>query len=335
MRAIISADWHLRDCSPEDLQLGLRLLDDAGKLAQIHKCKYVIVAGDFFHFKHRLGMRMLTSVYESLRAWKHRGVSFIIIKGNHDQPDVNDSEYTPLRLLDSVATIVNTTRIVEEDDCVIAMVPWFPPGRFQAEINDAAQAVLSIHKPRILISHVSVKEGKVSPSNTKINQPVRVEHLLPGIWAVYLGDYHAAQTVTTGAGSVHFLGAPRPTTHGDFDCLGMWLMTAEGKELLSLPSRYPAFKTWRVDSKIDLPLRDFDQRDKNRIYVSNKMMPSVSLHYPTAALILLEEEKIAVKDRLGGEVMSPLQVALRWRELKKLPEEPYISEIRRLLGGAQ
>lgn len=329
---VISADFHLNDDTPEDLGYGKRLLDDAGALALASNCKYVTIAGDILHHKHKLSINILVTVYETLERWKQRGVTFILLRGNHDCPDLNNPEMTPLRLFASVATVVSTTRVVEEADYVLALVPWFPAERYIKEVATAAKICMNINKPRILISHISLKEGKVSPSNVKLSTPVRAEHLLPGIWTggVYLGDYHAAQTIGK---NIHYLGAPRPTTFGDFDCLGMWLMCATSKTLLPLPSRYPAFVTYRIDTKNDLPLKNWDNRNRNRIYLPSRLVQHVALHYPSANLILLDEEKIAPKNRMeGASKLNPLHVALRWREMKGLPAEPYNSEICRLMG---
>lgn len=329
---VVCADIHLQEDTPEDLHYGQQLLKDGAMLCRRHSVKHLVVAGDFFHYKLKISPRLLYTTLQTLKEMRKSGVDVVVIPGNHDRPDSNDVGWTPLSLFSDDCTLINETRVVESKDAIIAFVPWYPPGQYRKEINRAAQAVMGSRLPRILISHVSIQVGKVSPSNMRLTVPIRYADLMPGVWTggIYLGDYHAHQLLPGGNGM--YCGAPRHQTFGDFDCLGMWLVGARfaDRKLLHLPTRYPQFNTWRVDGPDDLPLQGYDSRDKNRIMVSDEMIQHVAYHYPGARLIRADRESLEVVAPriLGG--MEPVAVMLRWREEKGFPAEPYTQEIEAL-----
>lgn len=335
MRAIFTCDTHIDDPSPEEFGFGLRLLRDAAMLAATNRCKHVIIAGDFLNYrnKQQLSPRLLVGIYNTLVELQ-KLAAFIVLRGNHDIPDKEDAEFSPLQLFSRVAVVINKTQVVEEDDCIIAFVPWYPHEEYRKQIHAAAQAVMGSNKPRILISHISLQEGKVSPSNMKIETPVKLEHLMPGIWngGIYLGDYHAHQVLPGNVGM--YGGAPRYMNFGDFDCGGMWLIgnRFEDRKKLILPSRYPEFHSYRVDRETDIPLPAYDGRNKNRIFCASALVGRVSSLYPDARIQLIEEERPSLAGRLTKEdKVDPVTIALKWRELKKLESEVYDDEIRRLL----
>ncbi len=330
-RAILGADFHLRDDTPEDLGYGIQLLDDTGTLAQKNGVSTAIIAGDFFHYKHRFSQELLVAVYSCLEKWHNAGVTFVIVLGNHDQPDPNQAGWSILRIFSRVATIVTHPMLVEEDDCTILLMPWYEPETYKRMLKEFTRHALGSTKPRILISHVSLQEGHVSPSNTRVSTPIRLHHLFPDVWeTIWLGDYHAHQKVS--GGKAIYCGAPRPTTFGDYDTVGVWLVDCRGGVPVALPSRYPAFLSHRVDSIADLPLREYDTRDKHRIYCRLELRSHVSTLYPTAKIENIEVAPEKDTGRLAElDKQNSMEVVDKWMKIKKLDPKVYRPEVKRFL----
>ena len=225
LRIILTADLHLHDNSAEDLALSEQLLNDLGAIAQGRGIPWVIVAGDFLDWKQRHSTRLLTTVYGVLEGWHARGVNFIILRGNHDSADMmREPEWTVLSLFNRVAIVLTQPVVVEEEDAIICFLPWYSPQAYVRLLQEFAKIVIGSGKKRYLISHVSLAEGKVSASNTRVSQPIRIHHLLSELWTggILLGDYHYRQSV---AENVHYIGAPRPLAHGDLDSQGVLMIT--------------------------------------------------------------------------------------------------------------
>jgi len=329
----MGADFHLRDDDAEDLRYGMQLLDDCGNLAQVKGMETVIIAGDFFHYKHRFSQELLISVYERLEHWHNLGINFVIILGNHDQPDAESRPgWSVLRLFNRVATVVTSPMLVEEEDCTLLLMPWYEPEIYKTLLKEFTRHAMGSTKPRILVSHVSVQEGHVSPSNTRVSSaPIRLRHLFPSVWKdIYLGDYHAHQRLP--GGKTMYLGAPRPTTFGDYDNVGVWEVDTSGARPLQLPSRYPAFVSHRVDTIADLPLREYDIRDKHRIYTRVELRSHVSTLYPSAKILAIEDSPERDTGRLAEvDKQNIKEVVDKWMKIKKLDPKVYRPEVKRFL----
>jgi len=319
LEIILTADLHLNDNSAEDLAYGEALLNDLGAIAQGRGIPWVVVAGDFFDWKQRHSTRLLTTVYGVLEGWHARGVNFVLLRGNHDSADMmREPEWTVLSLFSRVAIVLTQPVVVEEADAIILFLPWYPPLAYTKLLQEFAKIAIGSGKKRYLISHVSLAEGKVSASNTRVSQPIRIHHLMPELWTggIFLGDYHMHQYV---AEHICYVGSPRPMTFGDEWFGGVWELTAKSFQNISLPTRFPMFATRRVDGLSDLPLMGYDPRDHLRIYCPIHLRQHLATLYPTAKLI---SEQISTEEgRLGCvEKMSVTEVFDKWAAAKKLPQ---------------
>jgi len=340
---ILLADTHLNDDSIENLNYGIRLLDDCGEIAKKHRCKSVIVAGDFLHHRFRYSQELLLAIYKCLGKWQDKGINFIILRGNHDSPNQDegspDLEKSILHIFNKVSTIILKPKMIESEDCVICLLPWYPPEQYRKLLQHYASLAVGYDKPRILISHVSLQEGKVSPSNTKITTPIRVSDLIPEAWTggVYLGDYHnSSQVGTRKEWDVRYLGAPRCFTFGDFNTVGVWELSVSGNHTRIVPipliSRFPSFHSHQVNSLEDLPLRDYDNRDKHRCYVTLELRNHVLSLYPGIKPLPIETAPVTGTGRLEqSSKLSTLQIAAKWMKGKGLKKE-YVAWIRYYLG---
>ena len=318
LRIILTADLHLHDNSAEDLALSEQLLNDLGAIAQGRGIPWVIVAGDFLDWKQRHSTRLLTTVYGVLEGWHARGVNFIILRGNHDSADMmREPEWTVLSLFNRVAIVLTQPVVVEEEDAIICFLPWYSPQAYVRLLQEFAKIVIGSGKKRYLISHVSLAEGKVSASNTRVSQPIRIHHLLSELWTggILLGDYHIHQYVSE---HVCYVGAPRPMTYGDEWYGGVWELTTKSFLHIPMPSRYPMFCTHRVDGLSDLPIPDYDVRNRHRIMCPLHLRQHLSTLYPGAKL--LSEQLSTEEGRLGGNIeeMNPLEVFDKWADQKKV-----------------
>lgn len=325
MRVILTADTHANNRLPGNLDYSRMLLEDLGTLALAQGCRHVILAGDVLDQKHGLNLPVLLAVNQGLEALRLAGVRVIILPGNHDLPHPEEPYYSPLALLQKNATVLFTPRIVEEKDCLVVLMPWMPPEKYRKVLGDFTRAVMSSPKKRILISHVSLAEGKVSPSNS-ILQPIRTEDLFPRVYDhVFLGDYHAAQEIA-GHAHVAYLGAPIPHTFGDYDIKGPWLFDSEAgaRVALDLPRFYPGFQKWVIRSEEDLPLPGYDPRNRNQIHCPLEKLGTVKAIYPDADLHPVETEVVIEGSRVEkAETLHPMDIFRTWREAQGLPKTPW------------
>ena len=338
-RAIATGDIHIRDDSADDLFYGMQVLDDLASMTLGRGLQTVIINGDFFDSKRRHSTTLLLAVADKLLYWKLRGVHFIICRGNHDSIDMmQEPELTALSLFQASATIINTPTLVEEEDAVIFLLPWYPPGPFRKLLQEFAKVAIGYSKKRILITHVSVQEGLVSPSNTKIATAIRLKDLLAPVWTggIYLSDYHRAQVLSEGGRQVGiYMGAPRPLTHGDSHNLGAWEICSnfDSRAVIPLPSRYPTFNSFRIDQLSDLPLQEFDARNKNRIYCPLHLQRHIAELYPGTPLLSTEEKPILDGGRLSEvEAMDTMSIFDKYLSTKKLGEV-YREAGKKFLGG--
>lgn len=324
MKWIMAADTHANNRLPGNLEYSKQVIVDLGALAVQHGCRHVILAGDVMDQKHGLNLPVLLAVNEGLEIVRAMGIRTIILPGNHDLPYPERPDYTPLCLLQKNATVVFRPRIVEGEDYSLVLVPWMPPEQFRKAVADFTKEVITSQKKRILITHVSLAEGKVSPSNS-IAQPIRLDDLCPGVYQhVFLGDYHAAQTLP-GAPHVRYLGAPIPHTFGDYDNIGAWLFdTGEGERSLPMPSKYPRFCKWAIRSEQDIPLPDYNPNDRNLIQCPLEKMGFVKAVYPEAELQPFEVEVKVEGSRIeNAETLTPADIFKKWREAQGLPQKPW------------
>lgn len=337
VRILASADLHGEENDPYFQQVLL----DMGNIALARGIQHIVLAGDIFHQKlntNRVASDLLVNTYQTLLYLQTQGLQVIILPGNHDKPFEHDPQWTVLSLFSKVATVVNEPRLINEPDCLLCLLPWYPPKPYREMLNALSNYALDYQKPRLLISHVSLAEGSVSPSNRKVEQPTRIADLHPEVWTagIWLGDYHAHQRLSQ---QVVYFGAPRPLTFGDFNNVGVWELSVYGGKVEStcipLPSRYPDFVSHRVDSLSDLPLVNYDHRNRNRIFSPVELMAHLANLYPDAKLLPLEGSNPEVKSgRLEKtEGLTPFEIAERWREKKGLKVDPYRTEIKRFLTG--
>lgn len=323
MKCLLTADLHANRRLPGNLDYSMRIYQDLGYLAQAYEIDTILLAGDILDAKYAFDLELLLRLRAELLALKAKGLKVIILPGNHDKPKPDDPAYTSLALLQDVATVLFQPWIHQGPDYSLVLMPWFPPDQFRRYMKAYTEALIGSGKPKYLVAHVGLNEGKVSPSNRSVEQPIRLEDLYPNVYSrIYLGDYHAHQKV---AANCIYVGSPIPHTFGDWNNEGVWIVDFPGEaRCVRLPSRYPEFKRWRIGKKEDLPLPGYDARDRHRIEAPLELMGFVKLFHPEAEVEGTEGEIVVEEGRLRDPgTKSPEEVAEEWRKHKGLDARTY------------
>ena len=274
-RCLVVADLHVHD-DPHDktrLHRGIRLLHDLEKLAKQNDIRTIIVAGDMWHQKHGVNQRVLLALYRRLQAMKMHGYRIIWLRGNHEVTTKSHPHDTLMWLFAKVACTIVQPKIVATGAYAFYFLPWYLENPYKKYAKQLAHLAFRDRRPKVLISHVGLKDGYTSASNIQLPQPISVGDLYPEVYdLVLLGDYHAHQMVGDNA---LYLGSPVPHQHGDRDTVGAWLLSigrnGVSVETMDLPSRHPDFRTWDLS---DVGPEDrlwlgesYNENDFNRIIV--------------------------------------------------------------------
>lgn len=331
-KILLTADLHANKRLPGNLDYSANIYKDCGHLCGAYGIKTMVVAGDILDAKHAFDLELLLRLRAELLALKARGVNVILLPGNHDKPKPDEDDFTPLALLQDVATVMLQPWIHRGEDYTLVLMPWFPPDKYKKLLKAYTSSVLPDRKPKFLITHVGLNEGKVSPSNRSVHQPIRLEDLYPNVYTeIYLGDYHAYQEVSR---NCRYLSSPIPHNFGDWNNVGVWVVELPGgHRSVRLPSRYPDFKKWRITKKEDLPLPGYDKRDRNRIEAPLELMGTVKLFHPGAEVESVESEIVVDGGRLEDPATkAPLEIAEEWLKLKGFDKKIYNPLIQEYLG---
>lgn len=323
MRCLITADLHANRRLPGNLDYSMRIYQDLGYLADAHGLDTIILAGDILDAKYAFDLELLLRLRAELLALKAKGRNVIILPGNHDKPRPAEPDYTSLALLQDVATVLFQPWIHRGKDFTLVLMPWFPPEQFKTLLRAYTLEVMGDQNPKFLISHVGLNEGKVSPSNRSVEQPVRLEDLHPHVYTeIYLGDYHAHQQVSR---NCMYVGSPIPHTYGDWNNVGVWIVDLPGGHRSSgMPSRYPEFKRWKIQTKEDLPLPGYDTRDRHRVEAPLELMGVVKMFHPGAEVEGVEGAIVVEEGRLQDPgTKTPEEIAEEWRKHKGLDARTY------------
>lgn len=313
----------------------MRLLDIMTETSLQNNRAPILILGDVFHSR-RPSLELGLEVQNRLEYAWGRGVLYFLLRGNHDVQDPLQ-EQCVLNIFRKVAVPITRPRSAIQNGVLLCFMPWYPPAVFCEGIQLLAKEALNHRGPRFLFSHVSLQEGNVSPSNGKIDTPIRAGDLCPSVWnSIYLGDYHAAQKVD--GQEIYYLGAPRPQTFGDFDNIGIWRLdiyeTTHTCTPVPLHSYFPAYKSWRVEFDSDLPLSGYSPHDRNRVYTTLELTVRVRTLYPDAAVLPIQKDSIPGSERIkASDNINTQQIVERWVRWKNLPETPYLNEAIRIMGG--
>lgn len=324
MRLLVTADVHISDRlvnGRSRLEVGERLLMDIGALAAHHKVTHVFINGDLWDKKHGTPRSVLRTIYRCLKHMKYQlGLKVHWIRGNHETPDNSECTDTLMSLFSEVCHTVIRPAVLDLPDTRIYMLPWYPSAQFIKMARQFAHAVQGKRgKKNILMAHVGLKEGRVSPSNIQLPQRVNVGHLYPSFYdLVLLGDYHSHQMLSD---NVLYTGAPIPHLFGDEGYSeGPWLLDTQTMEMetLELPHGYPKFRKWTLTGP-EVCIPGYSAADYNRIYAPASSHQTLRAMYPGADLRVLDvspvldmsKSRISTEDAKSPEKLIERFLAVR------------------------
>lgn len=316
-RAIVTGDIHLRDGPfPEDLEIGLQILEDCAYLAKVHDTKVIIINGDLLHRKNDTPLAVLLPLYRKLESLRARGYLVVWSRGNHESPWKSDPHRTVMTLFSNVCHTVIMPKTIEAANSTIWILPWYEGHDFRRLLNEVRKkALLCPSRRKIVIAHIGVTEGSVSPSNFRVQQDVSLKDFSPDLFdLIILGDYHMHQYLGDDR-RVVYLGSPIPLTFGDGDTVGPWLLDLLPEPRLTpldLPTIYPKYNTYEIRKPEELTIPFYNHEDRNRIHCTPSMSSRVETIYPDAEIEYLEESTLVLSTgRLEGVTEGDYEAVFR------------------------
>lgn len=321
MKILLGADPHVSSRTPDDLKWSLLVWEDAYILAERHKATCVAWLGDILHFKYGVELRLLLGLNEVIHRYQEKGISTIIIPGNHDKPWEDRPDEVAVKLLSG--NIYTEPTILGAEGHVLCFLPWYPHVEFKAKVRDLATQMVGYKGYKFLFSHTPLAEGSLSPSNHVIDQPVRIADLYTDVWdQVFLGDYHTEQQLGP---KVHYLGAPRPRTFGDAGQVGYHLFdltpTAWTLTPLPLPRAYPKYVKVRIGPFGPPEIPDYDPKNHYRVETYSIWFHELVQKYPKVPISRMPGESVTLPANVWiptDEKGDPPKVIQRWMNLKNL-----------------
>lgn len=198
MRILIAADPHIhphpmfdkRRPYSERLMDGLSALLELGVMAADHAASHLVIAGDLFHKRHALGVRVFNAVYdvvEQLADMAHiRQID--LLSGNHDQSSYDDVALHAFRGIHKV-------RVHTEPGVDRATGLHYVPYRENPEdwYADVDGLLREDPNPLYLIAHQSVYGAKRGTFEYCPPHSVQVRRVPDAYRMVFAGHYHPHQ----------------------------------------------------------------------------------------------------------------------------------------------
>lgn len=343
MRFIATADLQISDRTVYGrprLPIFKNLLDDLDLLCQRHKVRHLFLLGDVLDQKNHHPREVLLLVYRWLQTMQKRKVAVWWLRGNHESPSRTEPEESVVLLYANMCRVINRPEVTMVEDTLFTFLPWYPVETF---VDESHRLALRVHEEtfpgrKVLLSHVALKEGRVSEQGMKVQTKVGFADLYPEFYdMVLLGDYHAHQFL---GDRVVYLGAPIPHTFGDWGIEGPWLIDTEelSMEPLCLPSTYPRFCRYEVH-KLEDRLPDYDPRDYNQIRTLPSLIGKVKQCYPDADVrplvddveVDLSGSRMKLSDLSNPENLCRRYLDFKLPKLSEKEKEPYLQILRELL----
>ena len=257
MRFLLTADLHCQNQPAWKLEYYRKLLREIVMVAREQNCDAVVCAGDLWHEKHGVNAELLQMVYFELDRSADMGIPWVLLRGNHEIAMKSKPHDSLLALFAGISTVVMKPRALRWSDCTMYLLPWYLGDTFKDYAKRMAQATVGdTQKKKILIGHIGLNEGFVSPSNCyRVPQRVSLANLHPECYnLVFLGDYHTTQTL---GDRTMYAGSPIAHQFGDAPDQGVWLLDTGGPELrisnLKLSGSYPVYKAIKIPQGFGVP----------------------------------------------------------------------------------
>jgi len=302
MQAIIGADIHGSSKTPRKLSTFKKLIRQFTKLAIVYGTGKVIGLGDFFDKRWGTPVEVVLAFKEELEYAQSRGVTWVLLPGNHDIASKHDMGNTFLRVFDKLAYVVEEPEIIHLDNGgAIFLCPWRPSSELRQDLRAMAKEAVKLKSgPKVLMTHTPLREGMISRSNFQNKGlDISVADLMADAYdMVLMGDYHKKQQL---AHNVWFLGSALTHTYGDVEPGGAYLLDLRAPVPHLKPVEFseplPQYRVWdmthyRLEKELFLPT--YDPNDYNLIKVPTHLEEAAEQLWPTAkvqAVVTREEER--------------------------------------------
>lgn len=184
-----------------------RLLDSVSVLHQVrdyaiqNNISTIACLGDFFHTRKKIDVDIYNTAYSIIEDIHSKGLTFILIAGNHDIYYRNNATVTSLRPMQKYAKIVNEPYVVDN----IVMLPYYEqPEKFTEVIQS-----ISVPNP-IYFLHAEYKGAYRAKVSKDIAKHGIDSSIFPAdTQRVFMGHYHMQQALTD---KIMYLGSPLQIT---------------------------------------------------------------------------------------------------------------------------
>lgn len=227
MRIACTADWHIHEFQDFSKQLLVKwdeqtsryvpniygkemnsrlyhILDgicDIRDYCINNKIRHVLHAGDVFHKRGSISVSAFNAAYRVIQTFPSRGISLLILAGNHDQVDASNNPDT------SIYTLQNSVQIVEEplittlssktESVSVLCMPYIRDKKYALEQFHKLLHNLGSTKQSILLMHCGVTGGAVGSGMHLLTDDWSMDDLRTDKWKyVVLGHYHRPQLLS-------------------------------------------------------------------------------------------------------------------------------------------
>ncbi len=296
------------------LQDALDVMSQAGTVATKVGASAILFLGDLFHSRFNIDADVLFGVSEQLNKLAEQ-VPVYCLRGNHDTFD-NRGLVHSLVFAGENLEILDLPISLMIGDARVTAIPWME------DTNEIKRLLQSGPAGDLLIMHAALKEGKLGPSDHKIDAKLGVGDLpLDKFKWVFLGDYHKHQELVPNR--VMYCGSPLQLTFGERgeDKFILVLDTVTG-EIQKIPTDAPRFFKFSsakefddaVNSGIVRPDKDFI-----KVEYQTEEAPSVETLVTEFESVKFERQKtVNTQSRCGAHVLSD-DVALVSEHLRNAP----------------
>lgn len=189
----------------------------------------VLMAGDMFHHRSQLNVRVLNAMYKVLESFRTNGITVIAIAGNHDDVDNSIFPESALRVFSDLITVVESPRVVilgntmndiYNSNVRVCCVPYSSSRldvmraiqeQYQAALDTPMQAIGEPYV--ILLCHLGITGARVGSAMYAMKDEYTLDDLMPDKYNfVACGHYHQPQMV---AKNVVYPGSPIQNNFGD------------------------------------------------------------------------------------------------------------------------
>lgn len=278
MKILCTADVHLHAYKefdkPSDVSGSYRLDKVVDTLRYMrdyctdNEIRHVVCAGDLFHVRSKIDVRVYNATYELLKSFKEHGISVYLLAGNHDQIDNSDiaqSSLKPLSALDSIWVFEKYDKVLL-DDVQLDFVPFSKNTKL---VVDTINNIPDDEYKHVLVTHLGISGAVVGKNSYPLQDAFTYQNLRPEFFQfVVLGHYHKRQFIN-GSNHVFYCGSPIQHSFNDEgEGKGFFIIDTEKNtsEFVEIPN--PQFHTVTSDTTQEQLAEYKDRGDYLRVQLS-------------------------------------------------------------------